>query len=166
MNLNNGYEIERKFLIEFPNIELLKAQEGCSFAKLSQCYLNGGTRIRSIEKNGETKYIKTVKQHVSDIKRIENESEITGKEFLDLLKNKKQGTNIIEKTRYFIPFKNHTLEIDVFPFWNDRAFLEIELNDENEEFFIPDYLKVIKEVTFDKRYRNSALAKEIITEEL
>ncbi len=166
MELNNGFEIERKFLIKYPNIELLKSQKGCSFARLSQCYLNGGARIRSIEKNGEIKYIKTVKQHISDIKRIENESEITKEEYDVLLKSKQQGTNVIEKTRYFVPFCNHILEIDIFPFWNDRAFLEIELKSEKEEFSVPNYLKIIKEVTADKRYRNSSLAKEITTEEI
>ena len=166
MELNNGFEIERKFLIEYPDTELLKSQKGSSFAFLSQCYLNGGARIRSIEKNGEKKFIKTVKQHISDIKRIENESEITKEEYYILFKDKQQGTSVIEKVRYFVPFGNHILEIDVFPFWTDRAFLEIELKSENEEFSIPDYLKVIKEVTNDKRYNNSSLAKVIITEDL
>lgn len=166
MELNNGFEIERKFLIEYPDTKLLKSQNGCVCAFLSQCYLNGGARIRIVEKDGEVKYIKTVKQHISDIKRIENESEITKQEYENLLESKQQGTNVIEKTRFFIPFKKHILEIDIFPFWNDRAFLEIELKSENEEFLLPDYIKIIKEVTSDKRYNNSSLAKQIITEEL
>lgn len=166
MDLNNGYEIERKFLIAYPDISVLKAQKGCSFAYLSQFYLNGGGRVRKTEKENTVRYIKTVKQHITDITRKETEWEITEKEYNEELKNIKDGTFVIEKVRYFIPCQAHILEIDVFPFWNDRAFLEVELKSEEENFVIPDYITVIKEVTEDKRYRNSSLAKEIITENL
>ena len=56
--------------------------------------------------------------------------------------------------------------MDVYPFWSDRAVLEVELESEDEAFDIPPFISVIKEVTGDKRYSNKALAKEIVTEEL
>ena len=166
MHLNNGYEIERKFLIEYPDISVLKQISGNSFAFLSQFYLSTGGRVRKIETEEKTVYIKTVKQHITDIKRKETEWEITKEEYEKELNNIKEGTHIIEKVRYKIPSGEHTLEIDVFPFWNDRAFLEVELKEEDEEFIIPEFIKIIKEVTADKRYRNSALAIQIINEEI
>ena len=54
--------------------------------------------------------------------------------------------------------KNKCFEIDIYPFWHDKAILEIELNDENDTFEIPKKIKVIKEVTNDPQYKNSSIA--------
>ena len=32
----------------------------------------------------------------------------------------------IRKTRYCLTYKNQYFEIDIYPFWNDKAILEIE----------------------------------------
>ena len=50
-------------------------------------------------------------------------------------------------------------EIDVYPFWNDKAIAEIELSDENASVEFPPKIKVIKEVTEDEAYKNASLAK-------
>lgn len=162
----NGYEIERKFLICYPDTELLKAQDGCKTYMFSQTYTSDGTRVRKSVSEDEVKYIKTVKQQVSNITRKETEWEISEAEYKESLLTKIPETNTINKIRYCIPFDEHILEIDVFDFWDDRAFLEIELADENEKFSLPGYIKIIKEVTDDKRYRNSSLSKEIINESI
>ena len=65
----------------------------------------------------------------------------------------------IRKTRYCLVYKNQYFEIDIYPFWNDKAIVEIELNNENEQIDFPSKLKIIKEVTDDKKYKNSELAK-------
>ena len=46
----------------------------------------------------------------------------------------------------------------MYPFWKDRAILEIELADEDEKIDFPEFIKVIKEVTDDERYKNASLA--------
>ena len=58
-------------------------------------------------------------------------------------------------------YENQYFEIDVYPFWNDKAIMEIELRSENQEFSIPKSINVIKEVTDDDEYKNSSLAKNI-----
>ena len=65
----------------------------------------------------------------------------------------------IRKTRYCLSLNNLYYEIDVYPFWNDKAIAEIELSDENAEITFPDYIKVIKEVTDDPEFKNASLAK-------
>ena len=162
----NGLEIERKFLIEYPDCNFLLSLEKLRALNITQTYLLDDSRIRAIEENGETTYIKTVKKHITELVREEREWEISEEEYFSLLKNKKQGTNTIEKTRYAVEIGGAVYEIDVFGFWNDRAFLEIELEDENQQIEIPDFIKVIKEVTFDSRYKNYSLAKEIVTEKI
>ena len=47
-----------------------------------------------------------------------------------------------------------------------EAELEVELESEDEELQLPDWIEVIREVSADKRYTNSALAKEIPDEEI
>ena len=46
----------------------------------------------------------------------------------------------------------------MYPFWKDRAILEIELADENEKIDFPEGIRVIREVTDDERYKNASLA--------
>ena len=60
----------------------------------------------------------------------------------------------------FPSFKNQYFEIDIYPFWNDKAIMEIELRDENQEYVLPSNITVIKEVTDDDEYKNSSLAKK------
>ena len=157
-------EIERKFLIKMPSNDELKAH-GARAKEIVQTYLtptNDETaRVRMINENGKVSYIKTVKRRISDLSHFEDEWEISPEEYENELKNRDTGKKAIEKTRYCIDFCDHVLEIDVYPFWDDRAILEIELSSETESFDIPEYIKVIKEVTSDGRYKNTNLAKEI-----
>lgn len=161
--MKDGFEIERKFLIEFPDIKLLCAH-GARVMELEQSYIEGGGRVRKVTENGRVSYIKTVKKHITDLKREEKEWEITKEEYEKELENKTFGTETIVKTRYAVALYGFVYEIDIFPFWSDRAFMEVELENENQQFPIPDFLKIIKDVTFDKRYRNSSLARKIVTE--
>ncbi len=158
MSNKNGFEIERKFLIQYPDTALLSKIKNCTVMEIEQSYLSMGSRIRKICQDNKTYYIKTVKKHISDIKREEHEWEISEAEYIKDLKEKAENTSTIKKTRYAIEQYGFVYEIDVFDFWNDKAFMEVELEDENQQFPIPRFVSVIKEVTEDKRYRNWALA--------
>ena len=165
MNLN-GFEIERKFLIKYPTESEILSHPSVRRLELEQTYLTDKRRVRKIKEGESFTYIVTYKEKITDVTRIERESELSKEEFEELLKLRNPALNTIFKTRYCIPFEGKLFELDVFPFWNDRAFLEIELESEDETFNIPPFIEVIKEVTNDVRYRNSALAKEIFTEEI
>ena len=105
------------------------------------------------------KYSKTEKINVSDIKRIEKETRLTQEEYIQELVNMDINKGQIIKDRYCLTYKNQYFEIDIYPFSNDLAILEIELNNELQEIEFPYYLDILKEVTEDPRYRNSNLAK-------
>ncbi len=154
----NHFEIERKFLIKKPLQSQLDVIKNIRVAEIRQSYTNLGVRIRRWYENGIVKYIKTIKTNVSDITRLEIENEITREEYEQLLK---EETSSLLKSRYSFPFCNKIIEIDIYPFWEDKAILEVELNDEKEKFFLPDFIEVIKEVTFDKAYQNYSLSKNI-----
>jgi len=167
LNDKNDYplEIERSFLIRYPDVELLDAL--CfSKSQITQTYLvntdgDSSSRIRMRNERGRLEYPKPEKKRVSDMTRGEIEESISAGEYDRLLKSADPGLKTIYKTRWRIEYNGLVLEVDVFPFWRDRAALEIELKSEEQEYGIPDYIEVIKEVTSDRRYTNRALAKEV-----
>lgn len=154
------YEIERKFLIKYPNISWLN--KNCKKVEIIQTYLNSNKdeeiRIRQRGINGNYIYTQTIKRTVNDLKRIEIEKRLSKDEYLNLLMNSDTTKYPIRKTRYCLIYKNQYFEIDIYPFWDDKAIVEIELNNENQLIEFPNELKVIKEVTYDKKYKNSELA--------
>ena len=109
--------------------------------------------------HGSYIYVKTIKRKISDIKRVEVEKRLSKDEYLQLFMNADTSKHQIRKTRYCLTHNNSYLEIDVFPFWTDKAILEIELSDESGDICIPDEIKIIKEVTDDENYKNHNLAK-------
>ena len=68
-------------------------------------------------------------------------------------------TYIIEKTRYYIPFGEHTIELDVYE-GRHKGLVVAEVKFENEEdahnFKAPNWFG--KEITYDKSYKNMMLA--------
>lgn len=158
-------ETERKFLIRMPEISLLSLIEGARVLHIEQTYLcredGKNARVRRIDEGGETSYIKTLKQRISTLSCYEEETEIDREQYERELLRADNSKSTVIKTRYCIPFSEHIIEIDVYPFWNDRAILEIELGSEDEQFILPEFISVIKEVSEDKRYKNTNLAKEI-----
>ncbi|MBR6779042.1 MAG: AAA family ATPase [Clostridia bacterium] len=161
----NPLEIERKYLIQKPNIELLENLNNCSKVDIIQTYLisepNEEKRVRQRGLNGSYIYTLTTKTHISDIKRIETETRISQREYLTLLNNADTNVHQIKKTRYCIMHNNKYFEIDIYPFAKSTAICEIELADENESFEIPEFINILKEVTNDKRFSNYAFSKQI-----
>ena len=156
-------EIERKYLIEYPDIEWLENAPNCQRIEIIQTYLKSDAdeevRVRQRGINGNYIYFKTIKKKVSDIKRVEVEKRLSQAEYLALLMEADTSKRQIRKTRYCLTYKGQYFEIDVYPFWNDKAIAEIELSDENAEIIFPKQIKIIKEVTEDEFYKNASLAK-------
>ncbi|MDD5923364.1 MAG: AAA family ATPase [Clostridia bacterium] len=159
------YEIERKFLIEYPDIEWLESQPNCQRIEIIQTYLktdnDDEVRVRQRGVDGHYIYFQTTKYRVNDVKRIEVERRLSESEYLRLLMNADTSMKQIRKTRYCLTFENQYFEIDVYPFWDDKAIVEIELSDENDPIKFPEQLKLIKEVTEDDYYKNINLAKNL-----
>ena len=160
--MNTPIETERKFLIRIPCIQVLERQEGLRIKHIVQTYLltddDSNARVRKITEGEKISFVKTIKRRISTLSCYEEEYEISAEQYAEELKSSDTAKNAIEKTRYAFPFANHTVEIDIFPFWSDRALLEVELSSEDEGFSIPDFIEIIKEVSEDKRYKNTNLA--------
>ncbi len=156
-------EIERKFLIEYPDLERLEKLPNCQRVEIIQTYLTAPageeTRVRQRGADGNYIYIQTTKKNLTGLKRVEVERRLTKDEYLRLLMDADPNCRPIRKTRYCLTHDNQYFEIDVYPFWDHQAIVEIELGNENDEVRFPAELKVIKEVTEDPHFKNAALAK-------
>lgn len=157
------FEIERKYLIEYPDLTWLESLENCRRIEIIQTYLksdkNEEVRVRQRGVDGNFIYFKTIKRRISDLKRVEIEKRLSKDEYLSLLLDADTEKRQIRKTRYCLMFENQYFEIDIYPFWSDKAILEIELSDENAKIVFPKEIKVIKEVTDDDSFKNASLAK-------
>ena len=166
MNID-GFEIERKYLIAMPSREFL---EGCQASSITQTYLlvekDATERVRKRVYADSCEYTHTVKHKLNNMRRLEEEREIDADEYAALLTRSDPQRRAIEKTRHCFRFDGRLWELDVFSFWTDRAFLEIELTDEGEAVTLPPGLRLIREVTDDPRYTNAALSFEIPEEDI
>lgn len=156
-------EIERKYLIAYPDIRWLENNPACRRIEIVQTYLKSAAgeevRVRKRGSDGNYIYFQTIKRKISDVKRVEIERRLTEAEYSKLLADADPKALPIQKTRYCLTYGSQYLEIDVYPFWSDKAILEIELSDENASIFLPEQIKVIKEVTDDDAYKNASLAR-------
>ena len=157
-------EIERKYLIKMPDMNVLRNQSNYDSSDIEQVYIIGdgereGGRIRKRQFKDECRYYKTFKESLGNISRIEIESEISADEYNALIKNKLEGTRIIRKVRHCFDFDGKLMELDIYDFWDSKATLEVELISEDEQVNLPDFIEVIKDVSADERYSNFSLAK-------
>lgn len=143
-------EIERKFLVsEIP--ENLASYPHC---EIEQAYLNEVPVLRIRKKDDA--YILTYKSKGMMI-RQEEEMPLTKEAYQHLLT--KADGRVIEKTRYMIPYKEHTIELDVFHGCMEplvMAEVEFESEEAANAFVKPEWFT--DEVTYDRRYHNVNMA--------
>ncbi len=163
-------EIERKFLIRYPDRAFLEQFPGGSATQITQTYLlaqPGLTRrVRKRGTPGNWQYILTEKRRRTALTAEEMERQLTEEEYLSALEMADPARKPVEKIRYVLPYAGHLLEVDLYSFWQDRATLEVELQSEEEVFQLPPEIQVVREVSADFRYKNVNLAKEIPMDEL
>ena len=159
------FEIERKFLIEMPDVNYLESLPNCEKVQIVQTYLKSNEdeeiRIRQRGINGVYTYSKTRKIDISSVKRVEIENRLTQEEYVNELLNVDPTRGQIIKDRYCLSYNNQYFEIDIYPFWRDKAIAEIELISEKQKIVFPEFLNVIEEVTDNYDYKNSNIAKKI-----
>lgn len=154
-----------------PDIAILEQQPLYMRIEMEQAYLknqgeNEGMRIRKSTLNGKTSYKKTYKKSITSVTRIEIEDDISEQTWKDLLFDADPDSTPIKKVRHCFMFSNQLFELDIYPFWDDRATLELEMSSEDQQISLPPFIEVIKEVTDDNRYKNRSLSYNIFTEEL
>lgn len=161
----NNIEIERKLLVEMPDVEVLKKQSGYNASFIEQIYIslesNGeyvGDRIRKREYEFATKYYRTHKEDITKMSRLEIENEISAEEYNRLAVHRVEDSCIIRKVRHCFNYMNQLVEVDIYDFWSDKAVVEVEIEDEQQKVVLPDFIRVIEDVTMDKSYSNYSLS--------
>lgn len=156
------YEIERKFLIEYPDTAWLDSLPNCERVEIVQTYLrsepNEEIRIRQRGTGENSIYYLTEKLIDDNHKQIRLQRRLTASEYIMLKIQADPHSREISKTRYCLTYEGQYFEIDIFPCWNDQAIVEIELSSEDKPVVFPDQLRVIREVTGDPTYRNAVIA--------
>lgn len=170
-------ETEKKFLVEFPKswADLAELFDDLMDVKrISQTYLksddeNLSARVRKtiegLTGDTNTVYHFNKKKLVGKGSHEEEEYEITKKEYESHLKNKRSDKVTIDKTRFVFKYNDQVFELDVFKnALKGLAILEIELPSITTKVELPPFLKMIKEVTEDKKYNNFSLASKSLHE--
>lgn len=148
-------EIERKFLLKTIPGDLSNRPH----YKIEQGYLAATADGRQVRlrrtDSSSTLTFKTAEGAV----RAEREISLSPEQF-EVLWPATTGKRLT-KTRYMVPWNNHTIEIDVYEGVNQGIVVaEVEFKDVNqcEHFRPPDWFG--DEVTNDPRYSNPVLARE------
>lgn len=155
-----GKEIEKKYLIKYPSCDDLMSYKPF-ICNISQTYLLsniGSHRVRERRYKNDSIYYETLKVRISGTECFESENIITKEEYYELLKSADPNKNMINKKRCCFLYDGKYFELDLFDFWNDKAFLEVELKDINEHFNLPERIEIIKDVSNDEHYKNNYLA--------
>lgn len=169
-----GIEIERKYLIKKPDLQLIKSIPGCETKFIRQTYLksdsNTERRVRYIDINGSLSYTYTEKTKISSMSRNEFEKKITAEEYYNFLSESDPTYATIEKDRFSFLYEGKIIEIDIYKnfenycclFFN-KAIMEIELENEYQEPIFPTFIEMEKEgeITGKDEFSNKNISKHL-----
>jgi CYTH domain-containing protein len=165
-------EIERKYLVKLPSSwsALAELFDGIlNVKRISQTYLvpedgEPAARVRKtvsgLTGETDTEYHFNQKVPTGDTGvHQETEHTISEKEYHKALKKADPNKCAVEKTRFVFRWHDQDFELDLFKgHLKGLAILELEMDDKDDTVELPPFLKLIKEVTKDKRFTNFALA--------
>ena len=154
--------IERKFLLDscFSSKDILVPYQKIS---IEQCYLTSGkTREVIIRKRGQRGSFIYYLAHKQPLEKpgkiIEIEEQMSPEEYDALRRLRDPNKRIIRENRFCFVWQNQYFKLDVFKNPSGLVLLKIELTEENQEFSLPPFLPVIKEVTGDINFSNYNIA--------
>lgn len=165
--LGDGTPVEKfhKYLIEVDDalLEKLKSEANYSTSHIVQHYLtsdNGNERrIRRRERDGDVMFSYSEANYLATNERIKVDRVLTERQYNDYGHQIDKSLNVTDKMRYAFINNNSFFKLDVFDFDKTKGLLSTETGPEDTEVKLPEYVKVIKDVTGDINYKNYYLAK-------
>ncbi|MDO4378166.1 MAG: AAA family ATPase [Erysipelotrichia bacterium] len=158
-------EVFKKYLVELNDevLEKVKGEKNISCVHILQHYLKSTPpmekRIRRREKDGNTLYYYSEATMLTANKRIKRDRIISERQYIDYSLEIDPQLKMIDKERYGFIYNNHFFKLDVFSFDKSKALLSVQVPTENEKIIVPDYFRIIKDVTDNPDYKNYYLAK-------
>ena len=156
-------EIERKYVIRMPDIDILKHRADYTVSEIRQTYLESEPdvthRVRMRVYGDKVVFTETRKIRIDKISSHEDEREIDECTYKELLTRIKKGTRTLTKTRHTFCALTGTFEVDIYPEWQKSCILETELSSRTERAQLPDFIKVVREVTGERAYSNHSMSR-------
>ena len=154
---------KRKYLIAMPDVELLVQERRAAAVEMMQTYLVSAKadivrRIRQQYTGADYLYFYTEKRTAEDGRHWVTERPISQKEYIAYLMESDLSMHAVRKTKYRFSYADRRMEIDVYPFSRDRAILFVYGKTDTAPR-LPEELLLIREVSGDPEYKNSALAR-------
>ncbi|MDO4197582.1 MAG: AAA family ATPase [Erysipelotrichaceae bacterium] len=158
-------EIYNKYLIEV-NDEVIKEmsrKQNFVHSHIIQHYLdskvNTERRIRQRERNGSIMYTYSEARYLSTNERIKVDRVLSERQYFDYMGEVDDKLNVIDKQRYSFIENSHFYKLDVFNFDTSKGILSVQIPLNETDIELPDFVKIIKDVSDDQNYKNYYLAK-------
>lgn len=156
----NKTYVEKKYLISMPDVEQLLKNKHCRKVHVKQHYIIDETKqekekIVLRRENDKNFYYKVNKKN-----NVKYSKAISADEYINKLEDENNRFYHIYKDRYYYIFDSRCIKIDIFPFWNNKAILEVDILNNRENIKLPKFINVIEEVTENENYKNYFLAEE------
>jgi len=151
---------KRKYLVHMPDCGALTRNYGALPIEMMQTYLLSSDpeverRIRQQAGFGDQLFFYTTKRVAEDGTRWVTEKPISEKDYVSFLMEADLSLHSVRKLKYRFDYRKHRMELDVYPFAQDRAVFFVF---GHEPFELPPEIEVIRDVTGDPTYKNRALA--------
>ena len=160
--MSTPVEIERKYVILKPDFAALERKYEVGASEIWQTYLTSDAgvtrRVRKRVYSDRVSYTLTEKRRIDAISSLEDEREISEGEYEALLGEIRSGTRTLRKTRRVVRVGKVDFEIDEYPEWVRTCIMETELESRDEQVVMPDFVKIIAEVSGVKAYTNAAMS--------
>ena len=165
IGLNGTIEYHKKLLVKIPDINKLKYNKKIT---IIQNYLysdddNIEKRIRQRRDGESSSFYYTEKNKVkeNDNGRLKSERKIDEREYILLLSQVNPEYHQITKDRYCFIYNNQYMSLDIFNFDKEQALLEVSFEKRDTNIEIPNFIEIIKDVTFDNNYKNVEISKNL-----
>ncbi len=162
IEMSDGVEIEKKFVIALPDIDKLRGLDGYSESEILQIYLNtqkGIThRIRKRTNGTNVSFTETKKRRIDKMSSFESEHDIDERQFSALSENLRAGSRPIIKKRITFLYAGRLFEVDIYPEWKRSCIMEVELPGREDEIKWPPFIELIADVTGKSAYSNSSMS--------
>ena len=153
---------KRKFLVEMPDLAALSQRYNALALDMMQTYLrviSPGVerRIRQQANGSDYLYFYTEKHTMADGTKWDTEKPISEKTYIRYLMEGDSGLHNVRKTKYRFICEGCRMELDVYPFSQDRAVLFVYSS--SPDAVLPPEIRILREVTGDPAYKNRQLAR-------
>ena len=153
---------KRKFLVEMPDVAVLKERYGALALDMMQTYLcvtqpGVERRIRQQENGSSYLYFYTEKHLMPDGTKWDTEKPISESAYIRYLMESDSSLHSVLKTKYRFIYGDRRFDLDVYPF--DAAKAVLFMYSADDAAATPPEIKVLREVTGDPAYKNRQLAR-------